>query len=84
VASSKAKEGRASAPLAGYAAPAPVRRPGRLAIFAHRFLPPPLFEPALEAEFREDDALSDARRLGRVGKRDREQQLVSLVLKLDE
>lgn len=27
-------------------------RAGRLAIFAHMFLPPPLFEPALEAEFR--------------------------------
>src|SRR5947209_15806858 len=30
----------------------PPRRSGRLAIFAHMFRPPPLFEPALEAEFR--------------------------------
>jgi signal transduction histidine kinase len=33
---------------------APARRAGRLAIFAHMFLPPPLFEPALEAEFRDE------------------------------
>ena len=31
---------------------APARHPGRLAIFAHMFRPPPHFEPALEAEFR--------------------------------
>src|SRR4051794_21759440 len=43
MAASKAMEG---------ASPGPVRRPGRLAIFAHMFLPPPFFEPALEAEFR--------------------------------
>src|SRR5436305_8742687 len=30
----------------------PARRPGRFAIFAHMFRPPPRFEPALEAEFR--------------------------------
>jgi signal transduction histidine kinase len=47
VASSKANNGKSSGP-------APARRPGRLAIFAHMFLPPPLFEPALEAEFREE------------------------------
>jgi signal transduction histidine kinase len=43
VASNKASNGAGSAPP---------RRAGRLAIFAHMFLPPPLFEPALEAEFR--------------------------------
>jgi len=45
VASSRSANGN------GKAAP-PARRAGRLAIFAHMFLPPPLFDPALEAEFR--------------------------------
>ena len=43
MASSKANNGKATAQA---------RRPGRLAIFAHMFAPPPRFEPALEAEFR--------------------------------
>ncbi|MBV9883596.1 MAG: hypothetical protein JO276_11360 [Sphingomonadaceae bacterium] len=33
---------------------APARRFGRFAILAHMFLPPPRFEPALEAEFRDE------------------------------
>jgi signal transduction histidine kinase/CheY-like chemotaxis protein len=53
VASSKAKEGKApSTPLGTSSASA--RGAGRLAIFANMFLPPPQFEPALEAEFREE------------------------------
>ena len=43
MASSKADESKSGRPP---------RRAGRLAIFAHMFRPPPLFEPALEAEFR--------------------------------
>jgi signal transduction histidine kinase len=46
-------EGKAPAtpPGTGFA---PARRAGRLAIFAHMFRPPPLFEPPLEAEFRDE------------------------------
>lgn len=33
---------------------APARKPGRLAIFVHMFRPPALFEPSIEAEFRDE------------------------------